>query len=379
MCFCRSSIPNRTPAFGKNSSAWTPTTPKTSSSPRRTVSTAIPAPLLDRFDVVALTGYNKSAKAAIGQKLVRRLIQKWRIEEDVRTPDLPGVIAVAVEKTHAQEKGVRQLGKALNAVFKAALTEKFKSGLTPPSRSRPTSRGGRCGRAPGNGGGTPLWAIGRVQGLAVMSGRRRRGTGSGNRGGPSVRAPRRISPAGGRGGPRPGLMDFSQQTALPAALGWLERNGGPTVDSFRGKLIALLVLPWHIPKDGDSAGTAFTLAMIVRAHRAPPSPGLCHHRRHQPRGQNPVGRRHCGQGDQSPTSRQNHFLPRENENDLLSHLLKSPDQIHFVEVPPSGGDWERALYVMPRAFTNAGLPASAVDRYVRDAKNAGLRRFTIPP
>jgi hypothetical protein len=68
------------------------------------------------------------------------------------------------------------------------------------------------------------------------------------------------------------------------------------------------------------------------------------------------------------------FLPKENENDLLAHLLKSPDQIHFVESRAPGGEWTRTLHVIPRAFTNAGLPATAVEDFVRDAKNKG---FTV--
>jgi ATP-dependent Lon protease len=339
----------------------------------------IPAPLLDRFDVVALTGYNKSAKVAIGHKLVRRLIQKWRIEEDVRTPDLPGVIAVAVEKTHRREKGVRQLGKALNAVFKAALTEKFKSGLDTPIEVTPDFARRALRAAPvETTEDRPVWAVGRVQGLAVMSG-------EGEEGqvleieadllpAPHAESPLRVVAAGRA----QALMDFSQQTALPAALGWLERHGGPTVNSFQGKLIALLVLPWHIPKDGDSAGTAFALAMLSALTGRPLRQDFAITGAISRGGKiQLVG----GIADKVTKAQQvakTIFLPRENENDLLSHLLKSPDQIHFVESRRPGGDWERVLYVMPRAFTNAGLPASAVDRFVRDAKDAGLAAVYDP-
>jgi len=339
----------------------------------------IPAPLLDRFDVVALTGYNKSAKAAIGQKLVRRLIQKWRIEEDVRTPDLPGVIAVAVEKTHAQEKGVRQLGKALNAVFKAALTEKFKSGLSAPIEVTPDFARRALRAAPlETTEERPPWAVGRVQGLAVMSGEGEEGRvleiEADLLSAPQAESPLRVVAAGRA----QALMDFSQQSALPAALGWLERNGGPTVDSFRGKLIALLVLPWHIPKDGDSAGTAFTLAILSALTGRPLRQDFTITGAISRGGKiQSVG----GIADKVTKAQQvakTIFLPRENENDLLSHLLKSPDQIHFVESRRAEGHWERALYVMPRAFTNAGLPASAVDRFVRDAKGAGLAAVYDP-
>lgn len=333
----------------------------------------VPAPLLDRFDVVSLSGYNKSAKKAIGLKLVRRLMQKWRIEDDVRTPDLPGVIDVAVEKTHALEKGVRQLGKTLNAVYKTALTEKFKRGLDTPIEVTPDFARRALRLAPAaTGDERPLWAIGRVQGLAVLSGEGEEGRVLDIEA-DLLPAPRSDAPitvvAAGRA---QGLMVFSLQTALPAALGWLERAGGPRADAFRGKLLSLLVLPWHIPKDGDSAGTAFTLALISALTGRPLRQDFAITGAISRGGRlQLVG----GIPDKMTKAQQvakTIFLPRENENDLLTHLLKSPDQIHFVEARRPGGDWERTLYVIPRAFINAGLPFSAVEDYVRDAKNAGL-------
>lgn len=335
--------------------------------------TGIPAPLLDRFDVVALTGYNKPAKTAIAQKLVRRLIQKWRIEDDVRTPDLAGVIGVAVEKTHAQEKGVRQLGKALNAIYKAALTEKFKRGLTAPIEVTPEFARQALRAAPlRDAEDRPLWAVGRVQGLAVMSG-------EGEEGrvleieadlfpAPTPEQPLRVLSAG----LAKDLMAFSQQTALPAALSWMERHGGLSAGAYRGQLLSLLVLPWHVPKDGDSAGAAFTLALISALTGRPLRQDFAITGAISRGG---LIQRVGGIGDKVTKAQQVAkviFLPRENENDLLAHLMKSPDQIHFVESRAPDADWTRTLYVIPRTFTNAGLPATAVEDFVRDAKNAGL-------
>lgn len=335
----------------------------------------IPAPLLDRFDVVSLSGYNKSAKAAIAQKLVRRLIQKWRIDGDVKTSDLEGVINVAVEKTHAQEKGVRQLGKALNAIYKAALTEKFKRGLTTPIEVTPEfARLALRVVPPGEDVERPLWAVGRVQGLAVMSGEGEEGRvleiEADRMPAPHPEEPLRVVAAG----LAKDLMSFSQQTALPAALGWMERHGEPPADAFRGQLLSLLVLPWHVPKDGDSAGAAFALAFISALT------GRSLRQNFAITGAISRGgllQRVGGIGDKMTKAQQVAemiFLPKENENDLLMHLLKSPDQIHFVESRLPNGAWTRTLHVIPRAFTNAGLPASAVLDFVRDAKNAG---FTV--
>lgn len=340
----------------------------------------IPAPLLDRFDVVSLSGYNKTAKAAIAHKLVRRLIQKWRIDGDVKTSDLDGVIDVAVEKTHAQEKGVRQLGKALNAIYKAALTEKFKRGLTTPMEVTPDfARLALRVAPPGEGVERPLWAVGRVQGLAVMSGEGEEGRvleiEADRMPAPHPEEPLRVVAAG----LAKDLMSFSQQTALPAALGWMERNGEPKADAFRGQLLSLLVLPWHVPKDGDSAGAAFALAFISALT------GRSLRQNFAITGAISRGgllQRVGGIGDKMTKAQQVAemiFLPKENENDLLMHLLKSPDQIHFVESRSPNGVWTRTLHVIPRAFTNAGLPATAVVEFVRDAKNAGFTVAHAPP
>jgi len=335
--------------------------------------TGIPAPLLDRFDVVTLTGYNKSAKTAIAQKLVRRLIQKWRIEDDVRTPDLAGVIDAAVEKTHTQEKGVRQLGKALNTIYKAALTEKFKRGLTTSIEVTPEFARQALRIAPlGTTDDRPLWAVGRVQGLAVMSGEGEEGRVLDIEAdllpAPDPEHPLRVVTAG----LAKELMAFSQQTALPAALGWIERNGGLPADAFRGRLLSLLVLPWHVPKDGDSAGAAFTLALLSALTDRPLRQDFAITGAISRGG---LLQRVGGIGDKVTKAQQIAkmvFLPKENENDLLTHLLKSPDQIHFVESRAPGGAWTRTLHVIPRAFTNAGLPATAVEDFVRDAKDSGL-------
>ncbi|MBK7208746.1 MAG: hypothetical protein IPH91_10890 [Elusimicrobia bacterium] len=173
------------------------------------------------------------------------------------------------------------------------------------------------------------------------------------------------------------LADFSQQSA-PFPRRWAGWNGtaAPPSILFRGKLDRPLCFALHIPKDGDSAGTAFTWRYCRRSRRPLRRDFTITGAISQEGKIQSVG----GIADKvtkSSTSGQNHFPSRENENDLLSHLLKSPTK--STSLSPAG---RRATG--SGRFMSCQEPSRTPDfpprrwTVLRDAKGAGApRRFTI--
>ncbi|MEL6189543.1 MAG: S16 family serine protease, partial [Myxococcota bacterium] len=91
----------------------------------------IPAPLLDRMEVVPLEGYTKAEKLGIARKHV---LPKLAVNAGVDLADVvlsDDVLEAAIEGW-TREAGVRQLQRTLGKIYRAAAVEKAKGGLEAP-------------------------------------------------------------------------------------------------------------------------------------------------------------------------------------------------------------------------------------------------------
>jgi ATP-dependent Lon protease len=99
--------------------------------PTANVSETIPAPLLDRMEVVRLDGYTEVEKLAIaGDHLLRRQLERNGLEADeVQVTD--GALRKIIAE-HTREAGVRTLERQLGKVLRKVATRIDSGSLTPP-------------------------------------------------------------------------------------------------------------------------------------------------------------------------------------------------------------------------------------------------------
>jgi ATP-dependent Lon protease len=99
--------------------------------PTANVSETIPAPLLDRMELIRLDGYTEEEKVAIARDhlLARQLKQAGLRPDEVTVTD-EAVMKVIVE--HTREAGVRNLERELGKITRKVATKVATAALTPP-------------------------------------------------------------------------------------------------------------------------------------------------------------------------------------------------------------------------------------------------------
>ena len=104
--------------------------------PTANVSETIPAPLLDRMELIRLDGYTEEEKVAIARDhLLKRQVKQAGLTADEVSIDEPAIMKVITE--HTREAGVRNLERELGKITRKVATKVATGALTPPVEITP--------------------------------------------------------------------------------------------------------------------------------------------------------------------------------------------------------------------------------------------------
>jgi ATP-dependent Lon protease len=104
--------------------------------PTANVSETIPAPLLDRMELIRLDGYTEEEKVAIARDhLLKRQVQHAGLKPEEITVDDAAIMKVITEQT--REAGVRNLERELGKITRKVATKVATGALTPPVEITP--------------------------------------------------------------------------------------------------------------------------------------------------------------------------------------------------------------------------------------------------
>jgi ATP-dependent Lon protease len=99
--------------------------------PTANVSETIPAPLLDRMELIRLDGYTEEEKVAIARDhLLRRVVNQAGLKPEEVTVTEDAIMKVITD--HTREAGVRNLERELGKITRKVATKVAKAELTPP-------------------------------------------------------------------------------------------------------------------------------------------------------------------------------------------------------------------------------------------------------
>src|SRR6266568_3880457 len=99
--------------------------------PTANVSETIPAPLLDRMELIRLDGYTEQEKVAIAKDhLLKRQVKQAGLKDDEVTVTDEAVMSVITD--HTREAGVRNLERELGKITRKVATKVATGKLTPP-------------------------------------------------------------------------------------------------------------------------------------------------------------------------------------------------------------------------------------------------------
>jgi len=104
--------------------------------PTANVSETIPAPLLDRMELIRLDGYTEEEKVAIARDhLLKRQVKQAGLNPEEVTIDEAAIMKVITE--HTREAGVRNLERELGKITRKVATKVATGALTPPVEITP--------------------------------------------------------------------------------------------------------------------------------------------------------------------------------------------------------------------------------------------------
>jgi len=104
--------------------------------PTANVSETIPAPLLDRMELIRLDGYTEQEKADIARDhLLKRQVNQAGLNPEEVTIDEAAIMKVITE--HTREAGVRNLERELGKITRKVATKVATGALTPPVEITP--------------------------------------------------------------------------------------------------------------------------------------------------------------------------------------------------------------------------------------------------
>jgi ATP-dependent Lon protease len=222
--------------------------------PTANVSETIPAPLLDRMELIRLDGYTEEEKVAIA----RDHLLKRQVKQAGLNPDEVSITDAAIMKVitdHTREAGVRNLERELGKITRKVATKVATSKLTPPVEITPERVREFLGKARFDNEVAARTAVpGVATGLAV--------TGTG---GDVLFVEAAATKSNGEGslvltGQLGDVMKESAQIALSFVRSHLaELDIDPDAVN---KAFHIHVPEGAVPKDGPSAGVTMTTAIV---------------------------------------------------------------------------------------------------------------------
>ena len=225
--------------------------------PTANVSETIPAPLLDRMELIRLDGYTEEEKVAIARDhLLKRQVKQAGLTPEEVTVDDAAIMKVITE--HTREAGVRNLERELGKITRKVATKIATSQLVPPVAITPERVREFLGKAKFDNEVAARTAVpGVATGLAV--------TGIG--GDVLFVEATAVEASNGHGGGGLTLtgqlgdvMKESAQIALSYVRSHAEELGIRNGDI--NKSFHIHVPEGAVPKDGPSAGVTMTTAIV---------------------------------------------------------------------------------------------------------------------
>jgi ATP-dependent Lon protease len=224
--------------------------------PTANVFETIPAPLLDRMELIRLDGYTEEEKVAIARDhLLPRQVTQAGLKADEVTVDDVAIMKVITD--HTREAGVRNLERELGKITRKVATQVAKNELTPPVAITPDRVREFLGKAKFDNEVAARTAVpGVATGLAV--------TGTG---GDVLFVEATATEANGQGGG--GLMLTGQlgdvmKESAQIALSYVRSHADElNIDREKiNKSFHIHVPAGAVPKDGPSAGVTMTTAIV---------------------------------------------------------------------------------------------------------------------
>jgi ATP-dependent Lon protease len=224
--------------------------------PTANVSETIPAPLLDRMELIRLDGYTEEEKVAIARDhLLKRQVKQAGLTPDEVTVDEAAIMKVITE--HTREAGVRNLERELGKITRKVATKVATGALTPPVEITPERVREFLGKAKFDNEVAARTAVpGVATGLAV--------TGVG---GDVLFVEATATPNVGHGGgglALTGQLGDVMKESAQIALSYVRSHAdelGISADAINQNF-HIHVPAGAVPKDGPSAGVTMTTAIV---------------------------------------------------------------------------------------------------------------------
>ena len=223
--------------------------------PTANVSETIPAPLLDRMELIRLDGYTEQEKVAIARDhLLPRQIQQAGLTPDEMTVGDDAVMKVITD--HTREAGVRNLERELGKIARKVATKIATSALTPPVSITPDGVREFLGKPKfDNEVAARTGVPGVATGLAV--------TGTG---GDVLFVEAAAADANGHGSSLTltGQLGDVMKESAQIALSYVRSHAAQLKidEASAGKSFHIHVPEGAVPKDGPSAGVTMTTAIV---------------------------------------------------------------------------------------------------------------------
>jgi len=223
--------------------------------PTANVSETIPAPLLDRMELIRLDGYTEQEKVAIARDhLLPRQVNQAGLKSDEVTVGDDAVMKVITD--HTREAGVRNLERELGKITRKVATKIAKSELTPPVAITPDRVREFLGKPKFDNEVAARTAVpGVATGLAVT------GTGGDVL---FVEATATDSGAAGSSLTLTGQLGDVMKESAQIALSYVRSHASELKIDKAGaaKSFHIHVPEGAVPKDGPSAGVTMTTAIV---------------------------------------------------------------------------------------------------------------------
>ncbi len=224
--------------------------------PTANVSETIPAPLLDRMELIRLDGYTEEEKVAIARDhLLPRQIKQAGLRPEEVTVDDAAIMKVITD--HTREAGVRNLERELGKITRKVATKVATAALTPPVAITPERVREFLGKAKFDNEVAARTAVpGVATGLAV--------TGTG---GDVLFVEASATEANGQGGGSlllTGQLGDVMKESAQIALSYVRSHADELKIDHESinKSFHIHVPEGAVPKDGPSAGVTMTTAIV---------------------------------------------------------------------------------------------------------------------